>query len=125
MAVEDDHLPDGTFIPKGTLVAFMPYHMGRSKSIWGPDATSFDPERFLDANGSVIEMSPYKFPAFQAGPRTCLGRSMAYLEATAVLATVWYSYDLSLVAGHVVEPAESLTLPMKNGLRVTVSRRER
>ena len=51
--------------------------MGRKESIWGADAAAFDPERWL--TGGPLP-SPFKFPAFQAGPRVCLGQTMAYLE---------------------------------------------
>jgi cytochrome P450 len=44
-ALEDDTLPDGTFVPKGASVAHIPWVMGRSKEIWGEDAEEYRPER--------------------------------------------------------------------------------
>ncbi|KAK1429577.1 hypothetical protein QVD17_11791 [Tagetes erecta] len=76
----DDVLPDGCVVKKGDMIAYMPYAMGRMKFIWGDDAQDFKPERWLDHNGCFRSESPFKFTAFQAGPRTCLGREFAYRQ---------------------------------------------
>ncbi|KAI7726090.1 hypothetical protein M8C21_024703, partial [Ambrosia artemisiifolia] len=76
----DDVLPDGCNVKRGDVVAYMPYAMGRMKFIWGDDALEFKPERWLDQDGFFHQESPFKFTAFQAGPRTCLGRDFAYRQ---------------------------------------------
>ncbi|XP_027108178.1 cytochrome P450 704C1 isoform X1 [Coffea arabica] len=76
----DDILPDGFSVKKGDMVAFQPYAMGRMKFIWGDDAKEFRPERWLDVNGCFRPESPFKFTAFQAGPRICLGKEFAYRQ---------------------------------------------
>ncbi|KAJ9561236.1 hypothetical protein OSB04_006396 [Centaurea solstitialis] len=76
----DDVLPDGYNVKKGDMVIYLPYAMGRMKSIWGDDAHEFRPERWLDGDGFFHPESPFKFTAFQAGPRTCLGRDFAYRQ---------------------------------------------
>ena len=50
--------------------------MGHLTSIWGPDAKSFKPERWIDDKGSLIKENQYKWPVFNAGPRICLGMNM-------------------------------------------------
>ncbi len=70
-AFGNDTLPDGTYVPAGAWVSFCPWVMGRLPMLWGDDARDFKPERFLGAS----KPSPYKFTAFQAGPRVCLGES--------------------------------------------------
>lgn len=62
-AVEDDILPDGTVVKKGTLTAFLPYSMGRMKFIWGDDALEFKPERWLK-DGLFQPDHLFKFLAF-------------------------------------------------------------
>lgn len=42
--------PDGTTIPDGALVMWIPWAMGRSKNIWGHDADEFRPERWLTSS---------------------------------------------------------------------------
>ncbi|KAI8024929.1 Cytochrome P450 704C1 [Camellia lanceoleosa] len=76
----DDTLPDGFSVKKGDMVAYQPYAMGRMKFLWGADAAEFRPERWLDENGIFRPESPFKFTAFQAGPRICLGKEFAYRQ---------------------------------------------
>ncbi|KAK9101704.1 hypothetical protein Sjap_018958 [Stephania japonica] len=76
----DDTLPDGFSVKKGDMVAYQPYAMGRMKSIWGDDAGEFRPERWIDENGMFRGESSFKFTAFQAGPRICLGKEFAYRQ---------------------------------------------
>ncbi|KAH7862938.1 hypothetical protein Vadar_011323 [Vaccinium darrowii] len=87
-AETDDILPDGFKLKKGDLVYYMAYAMGRMPYIWGDDAEDFRPERWLN-NGIFQPESPFKFIAFHAGPRICLGKEFAYRQmkivATALL----------------------------------------
>ncbi|OVA17648.1 Cytochrome P450 [Macleaya cordata] len=118
--VSDDVLPDGTAVPAGSSVTYSIYSVGRMKSIWGEDCMEFRPERWLSTGGDRFETPKdgYKFVAFNAGPRTCLGKDLAYLQMKSVASAVLLRYRLSLVPGHRVEQKMSLTLFMKNGLRV-------
>jgi cytochrome P450 len=118
VAVADDVLPDGTRIPAGAAVAWLPWCMGRLDALW-PNPAAFDPDRFLGAP----QPSPFLFTAFNAGPRTCLGQHLAIVEGAAVLATLHREFEFELVPGQRIDYAESLTLPMKNGMRVYVRRR--
>ncbi|KAI3471079.1 hypothetical protein Pfo_027742 [Paulownia fortunei] len=80
MCFSDDTFPDGFSVKKGNLVSYLPYAMGRMKSLWGEDAEEFRPERWLDENGTFQQESSFKFTAFQAGPRICLGKEFAYRQ---------------------------------------------
>ncbi|XP_074264493.1 cytochrome P450 704C1 [Silene latifolia] len=79
-ALEDDVLPDGNKVKKGDDVYYIAYAMGRMPYIWGDDAEEFRPERWLDCNGVFQPESPFKFIAFHAGPRICLGKDFAYRQ---------------------------------------------
>ncbi|MBA0622718.1 hypothetical protein Godav_008234 [Gossypium davidsonii] len=118
--VEDDVLPDGTFVPAFSTVTYSIYSVGRMKTIWGEACMEFRPERWLSPEGDKFDppKDSYKFVAFNAGPRTCLGKDLAYLQMKSVASAVLLRYRLSLVPGHKVEQKMSLTLFMKNGLRV-------
>lgn len=122
--VADDTLPDGTFVPAGSILIYLPYAMGRSPGLWGDDAPAFRPERFVDAPMP----SPFKFSAFNAGQRACLGQKMALAEAAYVLATVYGGFELELAPAEQAAPdgvptLDSLTLPQKKGVTVRVKRR--
>ncbi|KAH7864647.1 hypothetical protein Vadar_032135 [Vaccinium darrowii] len=63
---EDDTLPDGTFVKKGTRVTYHPYAMGRMERIWGPDCLEFKPERWLENGvfrlGSALSSTRFSKP---------------------------------------------------------------
>ena len=115
----DDFLPDGTFVRKGTRLMYSIYSMGRMESIWGKDCLEFKPERWL-RNGVFTPESPFRYTVFNAGPRLCLGKELAYLQMKSVASAILRNYHVSLVEGHKVEYKLSLTLFMKYGLRVTL-----
>ncbi len=47
----------------------------------------------------VCECCQYKFPAFQAGPRVCLGRNMAMLEAKMCISVLLKHFDFKFADG--------------------------
>ncbi|XP_071728962.1 cytochrome P450 704C1-like [Rutidosis leptorrhynchoides] len=115
-AEKDDILPDGFMIKKGDAVSYMPYPMGRMTYIWGEDAEVFRPERWL-RDGVFQPESPFKFTAFQAGPRICLGKEFAYRQMKIMSALLVYYFKFRLVD----ESKEAtyrtmITLHMDNGL---------
>ncbi|MBA0826640.1 hypothetical protein Goarm_011468, partial [Gossypium armourianum] len=123
--VVDDVFPDGTFVPAGSSVTYSIYSVGRMRSIWGDDCLEFRPERWLTADGKEFIMhDSYKFVAFNAGPRICLGRGLAYLQMKSVAAAALLRHKLTVAPGHKVEQKISLTLFMKYGLKVNVHGRD-
>ncbi|KAG7394888.1 hypothetical protein PHYBOEH_004512 [Phytophthora boehmeriae] len=95
-AVSDDYLPDGTFVPAGVDVVYSPWYMGRNGAMWGADPMEFRPERWLEM---PKRPSAYELPAFQAGPRICLGMNMAVLEAKLFLATTLRRFHVEIPIG--------------------------
>uniref|UniRef100_A0A453J595 Cytochrome P450 n=1 Tax=Aegilops tauschii subsp. strangulata TaxID=200361 RepID=A0A453J595_AEGTS len=72
---------------------------------------------------SLLYEPSYKFISFNAGPRTCLGKEMAFVQMKTAAAAVLWNFAVKTVPDHVVEPKLSIILHMKNGLAVTVKRR--
>ncbi|KAJ3116569.1 Protein kinase alk2 [Phlyctochytrium bullatum] len=120
-ANRDDVLPDGTLVKKDMIVLWSPYAMGRCTDIWGPDASKFDPHRWLRM---THQPSPFDYPVFNAGPRVCLGKALAELEGVFVLVSTLrrFSFELAVDASKVTY-SNSLTLPMQGGLPVRVTER--
>ncbi|RZC92886.1 hypothetical protein C5167_007909 [Papaver somniferum] len=92
-AASDDILPDGTVIKNGMRVSFSIYAMGRMEHMWGSDCNEFKPERWLEKENVTGKLSfmgkdPYTYPIFQAGPRICLGKEMAFLQMKMVAVEV-------------------------------------
>jgi cytochrome P450 len=94
-AVAADVLPDGTRVNRGDRVVYVPYAMGRLAELWD-DPAEFRPERFLDDGGAFKFPPAATFPVFQAGPRTCLGKDVAYLGASVVLDRLLDAFDVAL-----------------------------
>jgi cytochrome P450 len=90
----------------------------------GTDAKEFKPERWLNNEGSLRKESQIKFPAFHAGPRICLGQNLATQEAVSILTLLVRQFDFEMTPGQEIGYADSLTLPMKNGLKVRVRSRK-
>ncbi|KAI9010412.1 cytochrome P450 [Phycomyces nitens] len=123
LALEADVLPDGTKIDKGDTISWMPYGSARTVAIWGPDAASFKPERWINEEGELRRESQGKWPAFHGGPRVCLGQNLATLEALVAIIFLIKRYKFTMVPNQNITYKTSLTLPMKNGLMVTVEKR--
>eukprot|EP01012_Entosiphon_sulcatum_P002748 TRINITY_DN1064_c0_g1_i1.p1 TRINITY_DN1064_c0_g1~~TRINITY_DN1064_c0_g1_i1.p1 ORF type:complete len:539 (-),score=135.57 TRINITY_DN1064_c0_g1_i1:601-2217(-) len=153
MCVKDTTLPSGVVVRKNTMIAYVPYVMGRMVSIWGPDAAQFNPDRWLStttgnpaapaapaaavaaedtssvlgddvplAGGAVTfqKRNQFEYPVFNAGPRLCLGMNMALLELKVALVLLLSEFSLDVVPCHVVTYHNTLTMPMRHGLKVTV-----
>jgi hypothetical protein len=100
-ALKDDVLPNGCFVPAGTIVAYLGPMYHRLKRLWGEgmclfnralcalsimfgvvtlycsaDADLYDPDRWAGARKEQIK--PYQFLAFHGGEQRCLGQVLAY-----------------------------------------------
>ncbi|KAF9907268.1 Protein kinase alk2 [Linnemannia zychae] len=120
VAVQDDVWPDGTKIHKGEFVSWNTWTMGRSTAIWGHDAREYNPDRWMTGE----KFPAHKFPAFHAGPRTCLGQQFATVEAITVMAILLQRFRFELIDPD-TEPGyvPGLTLHMANGLPLRVHQR--
>ncbi|XP_061348106.1 cytochrome P450 704C1-like [Gastrolobium bilobum] len=111
-----DILPDGHKLKKGDGVYYLAYGMGRMCNIWGEDAEEFRPERWLN-NGIFQPESPFKFIAFHAGPRICLGKDFAYRQMKIIAMVLLHFFRFKLANGTKnVTYRVMFTLHMDNGL---------
>ena len=111
---------------------------GRDPTLW-EDPLRFDPERWLqptaEAEGAEgtkaaaaglwrpTTFSDFVYPVFNAGPRLCLGRPLAYLEIQLMLAVVFGRYEVAEARQHTEAYLNTLVAPMKEGLLVTLRRK--
>lgn len=128
-AADDDVLPDGTAIKKGTRISYHPYAMGRAEKVWGADWAEFRPGRWLEreekgGKWSFVGRDPYTYPVFQAGPRICLGKDMAFLQMKRVAAGILRRFRV-VPAEESVDPvyASDFTSKMKGGFKVRIEDR--
>lgn len=117
-------LPDGTVLPSGAIVMYIPWAMNRCIKLWGKTAHDFLPDRWLSSPPSppsassssddshhhhhqkkkifsTNNKSAYEFPVFNAGPRTCLGKKFAEALAIAVLVSLVPKYHFTLLSSQV------------------------
>ncbi|KAL9246278.1 hypothetical protein vseg_019834 [Gypsophila vaccaria] len=117
-----DILPSGHEVSTNTQIIFNLYAMGRMKSIWGDDCCEFKPERWITGQGKIRHEPSYKFLAFNAGPRTCVGKDMAFTQMKIAVAAILRNYRIQAVEGFPVVPDVSIILHMKYGFKVKVVR---
>ncbi|OMO85350.1 Cytochrome P450 [Corchorus capsularis] len=127
-ALMDDILPDGTLVQAGDRVTYFPYGMGRMEALWGKDWFEFRPSRWFSEpscshGGSLKKVCPYKFPVFQAGPRVCLGKEMAFIQMKYVVASILSRFQIRPVGSEKPVFVPFLTAHMAGGLKVVIQKR--
>lgn len=93
------------------------YTIGRHPKLW-KDPLKFRPERFLD--GSEDRLNE-KFLAFSRGPRDCIGKHFAMLEAKLAVSALVTRYNIECVDPNEKIITEITNIP-KNGAQVRFSR---
>ncbi|KAA8548231.1 hypothetical protein F0562_004508 [Nyssa sinensis] len=129
-AIADDLLPDGTPVWAGDRVTYFPYGMGRMKGLWGDDWFEFKPDRWLlepdnDGRRELKKVCPYKFPVFQAGPRVCLGKEMAFIQMKYVVASILKRFEIRTASSERPVFVPLLTAHMSGGFLVSVRKRQK
>lgn len=131
-AITDDILPDGTRIGAGDRITYFPYGMGRNEHLWGKDKSEFRPERWVIERGEngassvkvLRNVSPYKFPVFQAGPRVCLGKDLAFIQMKYIVASLLKRFQIVPASSAMPVFVPFLTAHMAGGFKVFVRRRQ-
>jgi len=112
---------DGVPIPQGATLVISPWVTHRDPDLYD-DPLAFKPERWID--GSAADLHKYAFVPFGGGPRKCIGEGFAAIEAELVMATIGRLWSIRL-ARESVEVEALFTLEPKDGVPVTVHRRDR
>ncbi|KAK7439362.1 hypothetical protein VKT23_017586 [Stygiomarasmius scandens] len=68
----------------------------RLKSVWGSDADTWNPERFLDIKKGTTLGVYANLLTFSAGVRACIGWRFALLEMQAILAGLLSNYEFTI-----------------------------
>jgi cytochrome P450 len=117
--IEPDVLA-GYEIPAGTSVMLSPYILHRHPKYWKePDA--FRPERFDKEHEA--ERPRFAYMPFAAGPRHCIGESLALYEMLMHLYKVARRYRLTFVADRPIELEAQINLRTKHPLFMKLERR--
>jgi cytochrome P450 len=111
-AIEDDTVC-GYRIPAEAMLSISPYVTQRDPAFW-ENPEGFDPDRFSPERAAGRPHYAY-FP-FGGGPRQCIGKGFALMEATLVLALLAQRSALHLVPGCRVEIEALATLRPRYGM---------
>nr|XP_004513611.3 alkane hydroxylase MAH1-like [Cicer arietinum] len=122
-AKKSDILPSGDHVSPNTKVMYSMYAMGRMEQIWGKDCMEFKPERWISDKGVIIQVPSYKFIAFNAGPRSCLGKDMTFVHMKMIATAMLWKFHFHVVEPHRVTPKLSMVLRMEHGFKVKVNAR--
>ena len=80
---------DGKFVPGGTRIGHCTWGVLRNKKVFGEDAHTYRPERWLEAGEEKLkDMLRSADLLFGSGRYACLGKTVAFLELRKCLATV-------------------------------------
>ncbi|EKX35862.1 hypothetical protein GUITHDRAFT_79406 [Guillardia theta CCMP2712] len=118
---KEDTVLGGYFVPSGTSVLLSPWVLGRHPDLW-ERPNDFWPERWLDNSPrGVSEDNPFKWLAFLAGPRQCVGRGFAEKELMVTIALILQNFDLKVDPScEPVTPVHQITLrPSSLKMRLT------
>jgi cytochrome P450 len=118
-AYGDDEI-DGVRIPAGSTVLISPYVTHRHPAFWD-EPERFDPERFSPERSAGRPEYAY-FP-FGGGPRGCVGRQFAMMEAQIILAMTAARFRIRPLPDHPVDPYPILTLRPRHGIVATLEAR--
>ncbi|MFN6462723.1 MAG: cytochrome P450 [Nostoc sp. DedVER02] len=115
-AAVDTHIGDYE-IPQGIAIMISQWVMHRHpKYFENPEV--FQPERWTQEFEKQLPKGVY-IP-FGDGPRICIGKGFAQMEAALLLATIAQRFQIDLVPGYPIVPQPSITLRPVNGLKVQV-----
>ncbi len=113
----------GYDVPPGSTILASQYAMHRDPRFW-PDAATFEPRRWLTADGVFSERAPGVprgtwFP-FGFGSRRCIGEQFAWLEAVLATARLLRRWDIDVVAPAQVRPLAAVTMRPASGMEAVV-----
>jgi len=109
LAMQDFNLNSHSFA-KGTWIVMSPYITHRIPEVF-PDPYRFKPGRWLS-----IHPSAYEFMPFSAGPRYCIGTSLAMMQLKTAMSILLKRYRFILKPGTNVECAGFNSIRPKHGL---------
>jgi len=89
---------NGVFIPPGTEVGVSTYGMNHRKDVYGPDADTFHPERWIENDPETIKrLERYNELVFGTGRSSCLGKGIALMELGKAIFELLRHYDFTVV----------------------------
>lgn len=108
---------NGFWVPQKTVVNISPYILHRRPDYF-PDPELFDPERFAPENERKIPKFAYL--PFGFGPRMCIGKQFALMEAQLALVAISQRFRLHMTSNQKIQPEAMMTLRPRVAIKLTV-----
>lgn len=89
-------------IPAGVMMYIPIWYVHRSPSNYPDEPERFDPDRFFVPERAA-KIHRFAHVAFSGGPRECVGKRFAMLEAVGVFGLIMRSFSFEAVPGYVLE----------------------
>jgi cytochrome P450 len=109
-------------LPKGSIILISQWVMHRSPRYFDNPET-FEPKRWENDLEKKLPRGVY-IP-FGDGPRVCIGKGFALMEAVLLLATISQRFEIDLVPDAPIVPQPSITLRPEQGISVNIHALER
>jgi cytochrome P450 len=104
-------------VPQGTVVTISQWVMHRHPRYFeNPEV--FQPERWTEAFEKELPRGVY-IP-FGDGPRVCIGKGFAQMEAVLLLAAIAQRFELNIEPDFAIVPQPSITLRPEHGIKVRI-----
>uniref|UniRef100_A0A7I4BU64 Cytochrome P450 n=1 Tax=Physcomitrium patens TaxID=3218 RepID=A0A7I4BU64_PHYPA len=124
MCIKDNKVGPDLLIPEGLEIVIPVAVLHRDRTIWGDNADEFAPARFGNGISGACG-NPLAFLPFGAGPRTCIGQTLALSEAKAVLAVMLPLFSWKLSTSYRHSPDVTLTMMPEFGMPVVLEKIEK
>ncbi|KAI0096639.1 cytochrome P450 oxidoreductase [Nemania sp. FL0031] len=86
----------GQYIPENTHIGVNAWVINRDKSIFGEDADTFRPERWIESDPKAVTKMKMNLFTFGAGSRHCIGRNLAMMQLTKIIVELYRNFDIML-----------------------------
>ena len=116
----EDTSVGGYPVPRGSEVIIWVYMAHRDPRFF-PEPEVFRPERFTKEQVALLPKHAYL--PFGGGPRACIGKTFAMMEARLILATLAQRHRVALAPGQALDVKPRITLTPKGGMRMLASAR--
>lgn len=119
-----DLVVGGYRIPRGSMVAWSAYLVGRDADAW-PDPLRFDPNRHHDLTPAQAAATRAGWVPFGGGARNCIGFALAQMELTLIPARVAQRLALTPTRSTIPEPVGMVVSRPECGVPMRVEPRVR
>lgn len=108
-------------VPKGVCIWILIPALHRHGEIWGEDANEFKPERFSEGISKACKY-PQSYMPFGFGPRTCLGKNLAMMEAKVLVSLIVSKFSFTLSPTYQHSPNHKLLVEPQHGVVIRIVR---